>query len=394
MNHMIPRTLLILILVVSVSCSAGKALNENDVIPAAERTEAYFPFLEGKRVALVANQTSLVGKVHLADTLVSAGIRLNRIFSPEHGFRGNASAGQEVADSTDQKTGLPVVSLYGSQKKPLPGDLADVDVVIFDIQDAGVRFYTYISTMHYVMEACAENNKPLIVLDRPDPNGNYVDGPVLEDKFASFVGMDPVPVVYGMTIGEYALMINGEGWLNSGKRCELTVIPCLNYNHRTVYAPPVPPSPNLPNLQSIRLYPSLALFEGTNVSVGRGTSFPFQVFGSPGITTGNFTFTPESRPGAALHPPYEDAVCRGKDLRRYSPPGGNWDSLNLSWLIWAYKHTTDREAFFNAYFSKLAGTEKLQKQIENGIPEADIRASWQPGLEKFLGIRHRYLLYD
>ena len=381
------KTLVLCILAGILSCSSGKAIRKTVVIPGAERTSEYIPLLSGKRVALVANQTSLIGHTHLADSLLALRLPLVRVFSPEHGFRGNSEAGQPIGSSIDSLTGLPVVSLYGDHNKPLATDLADIDIVLFDIQDVGVRFYTYISTLHYVMEACAENAIPLIVLDRPNPNGNFIDGPVLEKENASFVGMDPVPVVYGMTIGEYALMINGEGWLENGVKCSLKVIRCVNYDHLTTYEPPVPPSPNLPDFQSIRLYPSLAFFEGTRISVGRGTPFPFQIFGSPDLKEGNFNFTPRSIPGMSLHPKYEDKVCRGVDLRQYTPPTRQWNRLILTWLIEAYKNSGNKDGFFNAYFEKLSGTETLRQQIREGLSEEAIRQSWKPGLDRFKKIR-------
>ena len=388
------KSIIVFMLAGMISCFAVKPTNEQRVIPAAERTETYLPLLSGKRVALVANQTSCIGETHLADSLLSLGVGLVRIFSPEHGFRGHAGAGEAVESGIDIKTGLPVVSLYGPHKKPTAEDLSGTDIVLFDIQDVGVRFYTYISTMHYVMEACAENNVEIIVLDRPDPNGNYIDGPVLEKEFASFVGMDPVPVVYGMTIGEYARMVNGEGWLKDGEKCNLRVVPCLHYDHSTPYVLPVAPSPNLPDQQAVRLYPSLAFFEGTVISAGRGTPFPFRVFGAPSLEAGDFTFTPHSTPGVALHPKFMDQTCRGKDLRQYEPEDGQWDRIELQWLIWAYRNYEEKGEFFNAYFEKLAGTASLRRQIEEGLPEDSIRLGWAPGLEKFRKIREKYLLYE
>ncbi len=388
------KTIIIFLLAGMISCFAGKPAKEPGVIPAAERTEAYLPLLIGKRVALVANQTSRIGKTHLADSLLSLGVGLVRIFSPEHGFRGHAGAGEAVESGIDTKTGLPVVSLYGQHKKPAAEDLTGIDIVLFDIQDVGVRFYTYISTMHYVMEACAENNLEMIVLDRPNPNGNYIDGPVLEPEFGSFVGMDPVPVVYGMTIGEYARMINGEGWLKDGEKCNLRVIPCLNYDHSTSWVLPVTPSPNLPDQQAVRLYPSLAFFEGTVVSAGRGTPFPFRVFGAPGLGGGDFFFTPRSIPGVAPHPKFMNQTCLGRDLRGYEPPGGRWDHIELQWLTWAYRNYAQKDEFFNAYFEKLAGTASLRRQIEENVPVDSIRLSWTPGLQKFSKIREKYMLYE
>ena len=388
------KTIIVFLLAGMISCFAGKPAKEPGVIPAAERTEAYLPLLSGKRVALVANQTSRIGKTHLADSLLSLGVGLVRIFSPEHGFRGHAGAGEAVESGIDTKTGLPVVSLYGQHKKPTAEDLSGIDIVLFDIQDVGVRFYTYISTMHYVMEACAENNVEMIVLDRPNPNGNYIDGPVLEPEFGSFVGMDPVPVVYGMTIGEYARMINGEGWLEDHEKCNLRVIPCLHYDHSVPYVLPVGPSPNLPDQQAVRLYPSLAFFEGTVVSAGRGTPFPFRVFGAPGLDAGDFSFTPRSIPGVAPHPKFMDQTCRGRDLRGFEPPGGRWDHIELQWLTWAYRNCEQKDEFFNAYFEKLAGTATLRRQIEENVPVDSIRLSWTPGLQKFSKIREKYMLYE
>ena len=364
------------------------------VLPGAYDMERYLPLLEGKRVAVVANQTSRVGEAHLVDTLLARGVKIVRIFSPEHGFRGEAGAGESVRDGVDTRTGLPIVSLYGKHRKPLPEDLADVDVVIFDIQDVGVRFYTYISTLHLVMEACAEQGKEMIVLDRPNPNGFYVDGPVLDTAYRSFVGMDPVPVVHGMTPGEYARMLNGEKWLKKGVQCRLTVIPCRNYTHRSIYELPVRPSPNLPNMRAVYLYPSLCFFEGTIMSVGRGTDFPFEVYGHPEYPDHTFSFTPRSIPGAAPHPKYEGQTCYGVDLRniplRFLRDNG---MLVLDWLLDAYDEMGKKEEFFNAYFDKLAGSDQLRKQILAGKDKYTIRASWKKDLEAFKKIRKKYLLY-
>ena len=349
--------------------------------------------LDGKAVAVVSNQTGLVGAVHLVDTLLASGVRVVKVFAPEHGFRGEADAGEHVQDGRDQRTGLPLISLYGSNKKPSKEQLLDVDVIVFDIQDVGVRFYTYISTLHYVMEAAAEQGKKVVVLDRPNPNGFYVDGPVLATKYASFVGLHPVPLVHGMTVGEFARMINGEKWLKGGAVCDLSVVACTGYAHHRFYELPVRPSPNLPNMSAVYLYPSLGLFEGTLVSVGRGTDRPFQLIGFPGCTVGRTVFTPVSMPGAK-DPPYKGQECRGIDLQEY----GSFQSrlnrtLNLQWLIGMYEAAPDRKAFFTPFFDKLAGGPSLREQIQAGWDEERIRTSWQPGLNAFRQLREQYLLY-
>ena len=367
--------------------------NYDQIVTGDEQTSVYFPLLQGKRVAVVANQSSIIGKTHLVDSLLSSGIRVVRIFSPEHGFRGNKGAGEKVKNGRDVQTGLPVISLYGKHKKPTREDLQNVDVVLFDLQDVGVRFYTYISTMTLVMQACAENHVPLIILDRPNPNGFYVDGPVLKPGFTSFVGMHPVPVVYGMTLGEYARMVNGEHWLKDGVTCNLTVIPLKHYTRNMMVKLPVKPSPNLPDWKAVYLYPSLCFFEGTIVSVGRGTNKPFQIYGYPGMN-GNYVFTPKSTPGASLHPKLENKTSRGESLTafaenyRKNPP-----QLHLQWLLKAYHELSGKHTFFNNYFDKLAGTDQLRKQIEAGFTEVQIRQSWQKDLKKFLKIREKYLLY-
>ncbi|MEY1640254.1 exo-beta-N-acetylmuramidase NamZ family protein [Tenuifilum osseticum] len=365
-----------------------------EILPGARLMSNYLPLIQGKRVAVVANHTTLVGSKHLVDTLLSAGVTIKKIFSPEHGFRGDIEAGELIGNYTDKVTGLPVISLYGGSKKPKPTDLSDVDVVIFDLQDVGVRFYTYISTMHYVMEACAENNKPLIILDRPNPNGFYVDGPVLDTAYRSFVGMHPVPLVHGMTIGEFAQMINGEGWLKGKIQCNLTVIPCRGYTHSMTTALPVRPSPNLPNHLSILLYPSLGLFEGTVVSVGRGTDYPFQVFGFPNFPDKGFRYIPVEKRGASLNPPYKGKPVYGIDLRDYSV---NYfldrREIILDWLIYSYNNYPEKDKFFNNFFNLLAGTSVLRQQIENGLTPSEIRATWQPALEQFKLLRKKYLLY-
>lgn len=356
----------------------------------------------GGGVAVVGNQSSLVGKTHLVDTLLACGINVTKIFCPEHGFRGKAAAGARVDNEVDAKTGLPIVSLYGKNKKPMPEQMADIDCVIFDLQDVGCRFYTYISTLHYVMEACAERGIPCIVLDRPNPNCHYVDGPVLEPKYKSFIGMHPVPIVYGLTIGEYAQMINGERWLKDSVRCDLTVVPMENYRRDSSYALPVAPSPNLQTLHSILLYPSLCLFEGTNISVGRGTEHPFELIGAPqykttymesqnGVEPGRPTaFTPVPIKGVSENPPFKGQLCRGLDLRDVKARA----CFDLTYLLWMYNHTP-KESFFKQTnsFEKLAGTDQLRKQIKAGKSEAEIRASWEPALSKYKEIRKKYLLY-
>lgn len=361
----------------------------------AEQLNAYLPFLRDKQIALVVNQTSRVGNTHLVDTLLAQEIRIKALFAPEHGIRGDHGAGEKVKSGVDSKTGLPIISLYGSHKKPTPEDLKNVELVVFDIQDVGARFYTYISTLHYVMEACAEQNIPVLVLDRPNPNGHYIDGPILDTAFRSFVGMHPVPVVHGMTIGEYAMMINGEGWLKKKLRCELAVIQLRGYTHSTPYALPVAPSPNLPNALSIQLYPSLCFFEGTNVSVGRGTASPFQLIGSPYLkgTFWDTVFTPMPNPVAAPHPPHEGKSCTGFSFLQYSTSDFQMDSLNIDWLILAYNSTSNKGAFFNDFLKKLAGSNELENQIKSGKTSTEIRASWQEGLEAYRLVRAKYVLY-
>ncbi len=354
----------------------------------AAQTGRYLKLLQGKRVALVVNQTSVIGTTHLVDSLLSSGVKITTIFAPEHGFRGDADAGAHVKDAKDTKTGLPIISLYGKNKKPLPDQLRNTDVLVFDIQDVGTRFYTYISTMHYVMEAAAENKKQVLVLDRPNPNGHYIDGPVLEKAQQSFVGMHPIPIVHGLTVGELAHMINGQKWLEGERQCALTVIPVANYMHSTAYALPVKPSPNLPNDQAIALYPSLCLFEGTNVSVGRGTPTPFQVIGSPYYKSKAYAFVPKPVPGAQ-EPPYKGQTCYGKDLT--SPSHAR--PFTLAYVIDFYRNSSNQEKFFNDFFEKLAGTVTLREQIKAGKTEAEIRASWEPALSNYKKLRKQYLLY-
>jgi uncharacterized protein YbbC (DUF1343 family) len=364
-----------------------------DITVAAARTELWLPLLAGKRVGLIANQTSLVGNVHLADLMIEKGIALKKVFGPEHGFRGQAGAGEKVGDSKDPKTGLPVISLYGKNKKPSPEQLADLDVLVFDIQDVGARFYTYISTMALCMEAAADAGLPFIVLDRPNPNGHYVDGPVLDPKFSSFVGMHRVPVVHGMTVGEYAGMVNGEHWLSNGKILKLTVIPCKNYQHTDLYQLPVAPSPNLPNMAAVYLYPSLCFFEGTPVSVGRGTDKPFQLLGYPGLK-GSIQFTPRSLPESAPNPPHLDKLCGGYDLSAFATQFlRDYGKLYFLWLTDLYARYPEKESFFTPFFDKLAGTTRLREDIQAGKDEDKIRKTWEGELRAFKQIRKKYLLY-
>ncbi|SFZ92686.1 Uncharacterized conserved protein YbbC, DUF1343 family [Flaviramulus basaltis] len=396
--------------------------DDSSIVVGANQIEKYLPLLKDKRVGVVANQSSLIEKqiassleasrnnkyTHLVDSLLSLKVNISIVLSPEHGFRGTADAGEKVKDGIDSKTGLPIVSLYGDNKKPkleqiketkkyesdINKGIMQIDVMVFDLQDVGARFYTYISTLHYVMEACAEANIPLIILDRPNPNGHYIDGPILEMEHTSFVGMHPIPVVHGMTIGEYAKMINGEKWLKNNVQCALTVIPVKHYTHNTNYNLPIKPSPNLPNDKAINLYPSLCFFEGTNVSIGRGTNKQFQVVGSPYyyLKRHTYEFTPEPNEGAK-HPKHQDKACHGYDLSNEK----SLNSLNLKWLIEFYKANKQyapNEKFFNAFFTKLAGTKKLQQQIEAGLNEYEIKATWKEGLETFKQTREKYLIYE
>jgi len=363
------------------------SVNAQDIVLGAERTDAYLSLLEGKKIGIVGNQTSMIVNTHLVDSLISLGVNIVKVFSPEHGFRGKADAGAKIEDGIDIKTGLPIVSLYGKNKKPYPEQLEGIDVLVFDIQDVGARFYTYISTLHYIMEAAGENNIKVIVLDRPNPNGHYVDGPIREESFESFVGMHPIPIVHGMTIGEYAKMINDENWIY--ENCNLTIIEMENYSRDMAYDLPVKPSPNLPNARSVNLYPSLCLFEGTTVSIGRGTDYPFQHFGAPYLES-DYSFTPKSGAGSKL-PKHENKVCFGTDLRFQE---NYLTTINLDWIIDAYKQCNEKEKFFNNFFDKLAGTDKLRKQIISGKTAAAIKESWKEGLEEFKKIRGKYLMYN
>ena len=413
----------------SQSASPTGAPPRQIIATGADQMDLYLPLLQGQSVAVFANPTSMVGHSYLVDTLLKKGIHIRKIFSPEHGFRGDADAGDKVGDQTDPATGIPVISLYGSKTKPSAADLADVDVMLFDIQDVGVRFYTYIASLQRYLEAAIENNRPLIILDRPDPNGFYVDGPVLDTKFRSFVGMQPIPVVYGMTIGEYARMLVGEQWLDpavvgqlntihainqSANRIDsllatlrkqpanihlndfrLVVIPCRNYTHKSRYVLPVKPSPNLPDMQAVYLYPSLCLFEGTPVSLGRGTPLPFQQFGHPSFPPTGYDFTPRSMPGAH-NPPQLGQLCNGYDLSKINVVKEIGNRMTLKWVLKAYALFPDKDHFFNgngSMFDRLAGTAILQEQIRQGLTEEDIRKSWEPALSNFKKIRKKYLLY-
>ena len=376
---------------VSVSSPFITFVDKAHYVSAATQLDDYQPLIEGKRVGIVGNQTSIIGETHLVDTLLSLGVNVRKIYTPEHGFRGTADAGAKVNSGKDETTGLPIVSLYGKNKKPTPEMLQGIDIILFDLQDVGLRFYTYISTMSYVMEAAAENNIPVIVLDRPNPNGFYIDGPVLKSENTSFVGMHQVPVVYGMTIGEYAKMVNGEGWLKNGVTCDLTVIPIKKYNRNAIYELPVKPSPNLPNWESVYLYPTLCFFEGSIVSIGRGTETPFQVYGHPDMR-GSYTFTPKSTSGASK-PLLEGQRCRGENLVEFAHDyKHNTNQLHLEWIIEAYQQLKDK-FFFTNYFRLLSGDKQLQRDIENGKSADEIRASWKDDLEIFKAVRAKYLLY-
>jgi len=389
------KILSIILFIASLNTFAQTELFCNkEVSVGAEQTELYLHLLDGKRVGVVGNQSSLIGDTHLVDSLVSLKIDVKTVFSPEHGFRGKADAGEKVKSGIDFKTGLPIVSLYGNNKKPKVEQLKNIDVLVFDIQDVGARFYTYISTLHYVMEACAENNVELIILDRPNPNGHYVDGPVLNLEFKSFIGMHKIPVVHGMTIGEYAKMIYGEKWV-SAENLNFKVITCVGWNHTKFYKLPIKPSPNLPNMTSIYLYPSLCFFEGTVVSVGRGTSNPFQIAGHPNFKGDSYEFTPQPTSGAK-HPKLNGETCKGI----YLPVIGvnvlqQQNELQLSWLIDFYKDLNLKEKFFlkNNFINLLAGSDQLKRQIMAGKTETEIRNTWKSGLKEFKAIRKKYILY-
>lgn len=377
------------------SCSEkSRSQVESEVIPAANNIENYIDLLSDKSIGLIVNQTSQINGTHLVDTLASLGVNITKVFAPEHGFRGKEDAGATINNEIDSKSGLPIISLYGKKKKPSKEDMNGLHLLVFDIQDVGVRFYTYISTLHYVMEACAEYDLPLMILDRPNPNGHYIDGPVLQDTLKSFVGMHPVPIVYGMTIGEYGQMINGEKWLENGIQCKLKVIKCQGYHHDIPYDLPIKPSPNLPNYRSILLYPSLCLFEGTNVSVGRGTDRQFQIIGHPDLTQYDYHFVPKSMEGAK-YPKHQNIVCFGRDLSTLAVDSlRTAEKIDLSYLITMHKALGKDFFVKNNFFDKLAGTYQLRKQLNAGSRDLEIRNTWKNDIEKFKTIRVKYLLYD
>lgn len=381
--------------VIIAQLSADERYNRH-IVTGAMRTELYLGELGSKNVGVVANQTSLIGKTHIVDSLLALGVHVRKVFAPEHGFRGDSGAGETIKDGRDTKTGLPLISLYGKNKKPSKEMIADLDVLLFDIQDVGTRFYTYISTMHYVMEAAAESGKKIIILDRPNPNGYYVDGPVLDPAYKSFVGMHPIPIVHGLTVGELAKMINGEKWLENRLTCDLMVIPCENYRHADFYELPVRPSPNLPNMAAVYLYPSLCWFEGTAVSVGRGTDKPFQVIGYPGNPSGKLKFTPKDIPGVATDPPHEGRECTGHDLEEFGLTFiVTSKSLYPDWLKATYDQYPEKEKYFTSpdFFDKLAGSDRLRKQIIAGKSVGEIKKSWEADLKSYKILRKKYLLY-
>jgi len=381
------KLLLYSILFVSISYSK--------ITTASEQPNRYMPLLKGRRVALVVNHSSIVGDIHIVDFLLKNHIKVTKIFAPEHGFRGRSDAGSHIKNSRDTKTNLPIISLYGKHKKPSKDDLKNIDIILFDIQDVGVRFYTYLSTLHYVMESAGEYHTPLVVLDRPNPNGHYVDGPILKSRYRSFVGLDPIPIVYGMTIGEYAMMLKGERWVKYADRLKLKVIPLQGYQHNMPYHLPIKPSPNLPTDNSIALYPSLALFEGTTFSAGRGTAKPFELYGDPNYQDRSFSFVPRSRAGAK-YPKHRGRRCYGVDLSRVALSTIRREKrINLSYLMDAYRRYPQKDRFFlkNRFFDKLSGSNRLREQIISGSSEATIRKSWQRDLDRFHKIRQKYLIY-
>jgi len=391
------KRLLLIILLLAIVLP-GFVWAQDRLRTGADQTELYVNYLKNKNIGMVINQTSVIGKNYVSslDSLLKLGIRVKKIFGPEHGFRGTASNGASVDDTVDPQTGIPAISLYGKHYKPTPADLKGLNLVIFDIQDVGARFYTYLSTLHYVMEACAENHIELMILDRPNPNGFYVDGPILDTDYRSFVGLDQLPIVHGLTIAEYAQMINGEGWLKNHVKCKLKIIKVAGYTHDTPYSLPINPSPNLNTPRSILLYPSVCLFEGTTLSLGRGTLMPFQVLGHPSLNKEfRFSFTPVSIPGMSEDPPQKNKLCFGIDLRGYDVNQFRISKkIDILWLKKLYEAFPDKEHFFNAYFTKLAGTDELRKQIEAGKSEEDIRKSWEQGLSRYKEMRKKYLLYN
>lgn len=390
-----PKNKILFFLILSIYSFAQQSAINKALVVGANQTEKYVYKLNNKSIGIVANQTSVIfnedgSYSHLIDSLLKLKINIKRVFAPEHGFRGDADAGEYVNNGSDKKTGLPIISLYGKNKKPAVNYLKDIDIMIFDIQDVGVRFYTYISSLHYIMEACAEQKIPLIILDRPNPNGDYIDGPVLDLKYKSFVGMHPVPIVHGMTVGEYAKMINGELWLSDELHCDLTVIKVTNYSHSTIYEPPIPPSPNLPNYKSIRLYPSLCLFEGTSISVGRGTDDQFQVYGSPELNPMiyKYRFKPLPNKGAK-YPKYQNKLCFGENLKNSKINKG----IQLNFILKAYENSKNKSQFFNDFFIKLSGNHILMNDIKIGFKELDIKKKWSKAIKSYNKMRQSYLLY-
>ncbi|MBC6492680.1 exo-beta-N-acetylmuramidase NamZ domain-containing protein [Flavihumibacter stibioxidans] len=404
----LPAILLAGCILIDACSPAGKAVADNKadnagrVLTGAEQTEKYLPYLQGKRVGILANPTTVIGKKHLVDSLMNRGINIVKVFGPEHGFRGKASAGAKVQDETDSATGIPIISLYGPKRKPSAADLADVDIMIFDVQDVGCRFYTYINVMRDIMESCAENKKELMILDRPNPNGYLVDGPILDMRFKSGIGQFPIPITHGMTIGEFAQMINGQKWMANNLQCNLKIIPLANYRHDMPYTLPVAPSPNLNTQQSVMLYPALCLFEGTIISQGRGTYTPFAVLGAPALKGQyDYSFTPRSIAGMAETPLHMDEACYGLNLLNYDINEMRRSGrINLQWMIELYKAYPIKEKFFDRSYSKqmgdinkLAGTDLFQQQIKEGKTADEIRASWEPGLSEYKKMRLQYLLY-
>ena len=392
--NFIKNTVLLFVLTLLSCRNQSSTQAQTPISVGAQQTGRYLPLLKNKNIGIVANQTTVIfkedGYTHVVDSLLSLNIAVKKVFAPEHGFRGTADAGEYVKDGVDAGSGVPIVSLYGANKKPSAQALDGLELIIFDVQDVGARFYTFLSTLHYMMETCAKLGITVLVLDRPNPNGHYVDGPILDLNYSSFVGVHPVPIVHGMTVGEYAMMINGEGWLTDGIQCDLKVIPVENYTHQTAYALPIKPSPNLPNAKAINLYPSLCLFEGTNVSMGRGTALQFQIFGSPFLDHPDYVyeFTPKPNVGAK-YPVHEAKICKGLNLKNHS----DLSQIELNWVIDAYQNTENKADFFNPFFTKLAGQKLLQEQIESGWTATQIRASWKLGLERYKQLRAPYLLY-
>jgi uncharacterized protein YbbC (DUF1343 family) len=384
----------LLLYIIIIFISYTSTIKAQNIEVGAAQLQEYLPLIKNRKVGIVVNQTSTINETHLLDTLIKLNINVRKVFAPEHGFRGTADAGEHVKNGIDPSTKTTIISLYGDNKKPKAEQIKDLDIILFDIQDVGVRFYTYISTLQYVMEACAENKKKLIILDRPNPNGHYVDGPILDTQFRSFVGMQTIPIVHGMTIGEYAKMLNGQKWLKNKLQCDISIIKCKNYDHNTFYNLPIKPSPNLPNMQSIYLYPSLCLFEGTDhVSLGRGTTLPFQIYGSP--TFSNilpYNFIPQAMPGAK-NPPLLNQKCFGYNLSEIPLEQLRKQKFTLEYLINAYQLSNNKSTFFNSFFLKLYGKQNIIKQLEKNIGEENIRKTWQTELIKFKTIRKKYLLY-